>query len=105
MSKVNNDNIFKDRFSPEYKKTVEKVDGAKGDDRDTTGDSGTTTVPPVNSTNIIPTIQSPIGNITKDMVTEENKRINDQALNPQQLDNKQSGQRPYYRPSIPELHI
>lgn len=105
MSKVNNDNIFKDRFSPEYKKTVEKIDGAKGDDRDTTGDSGTTTVPPVNSNNIIPTIQSPIGNITKDMVTEENKRINDQALNPQQLDNKQSSQRPYYRPSIPELHI
>jgi len=108
MSKVNNDNIFKDRFSPEYKKTTEKVDNAKGDDRSTTGSTGTSTVPPVNNTDntvSIPEISSPIGNITKEMVATENKKINDQTLNPQQLDNKQSGKRPYYRPSIPELHI
>lgn len=108
MSKVNNDNIFKDRFSAEYKRTIEKVDNAKGDNRNTTGSTGTSTVPPVNNTDntvSIPEISSPIGNITKEMVATENKKINDQTLNPQQLDNKQSGKRPYYRPSIPELHI
>ena len=111
MSKVNNDNIFKDRFSAEYKRTIEKIDNAKGDDRSTTGSTGTSTVPPVNNTTntgntiIIPETPSPIGNITKEMVATENKNINEQSESPQQLDNKQSGKRPYYRPSIPELHI
>lgn len=64
MSKVNNDNRFKDRFSPEYKKPVKKRDGStRGDDRESTGDSGTTTVPSVD-TSALPTTEIPVGNIT-----------------------------------------
>lgn len=76
MSQVNNDNRFKDRFSPEYKKPVEKREGTvRGDDRrDTTGDSGTSTTPTVTSSEDLPTTELPVGNITAEMVNEENKK-------------------------------
>ncbi len=104
MSQVNNDNRFKDRFSPEYKKPVEKREGAvRGDDRTTTGDSGTSTTPTVTSSEGLPTVESPAGNITAEMVSEENKKANERVETPQRPSRDTSNQ--FYRPAIPELHI
>lgn len=104
MSKVNNDNRFKDRFSPEYKKPVEKREGTvRGDDRADTGDSGTSTTPTVTSSEGLPTTESPAGNITAEMVSEENKKANEKVETPQRPSRNNSNQ--FYRPAIPELHI
>lgn len=105
MSQVNNDNRFKDRFSPEYKKPVEKRDGAvRGDDRrDTTGDSGTSTTPTVASSEDLPTTELPVGNITAKMVNEENKKANERVETPQRPSRDTVNQ--FYRPAVPELHI
>lgn len=104
MSKVNNDNRFKDRFSPEYKKPVEKREGiVRGDDRTTTGDSGTSTTPTVTSSEGLPTTELPVGNITAEMVSEENKKANERVETPQRPSRDTSNQ--FYRPAIPELHI
>lgn len=105
MSQVNNDNRFKDRFSPEYKKPVEKREGTvRGDDRrDTTGDSGTSTTPTVTSSEYLPTTELPVGNITAEMVNEENKKANERVETPQRPSRDTSNQ--FYRPAIPELHI
>lgn len=104
MSKVNNDNRFKDRFSPEYKKPVEKREGTvRGDDRTTTGDSGTSTTPTVTSSEGLPTAELPTGNITAEMVKEENKKANEKVETPQRPSRDTSNQ--FYRPAIPELHI
>ena len=104
MSKVNNDNRFKDRFSPEYKKPVEKREGAvRGDDRADTGDSGTSTTPTVTSSEGLPTVELPVGNITAEMVSEENKKANGRVETPQRPSRDTSNQ--FYRPAIPELHV
>lgn len=105
MSQVNNDNRFKDRFSPEYKKPVEKREGTvRGDDRrDTTGDSGTSTTPTVASSEDLPTIELSVGNITAEMVNEENKKANERVETPQRPSRDTLNQ--FYRPAIPELHI
>lgn len=105
MSQVNNDNRFKDRFSPEYKKPVEKREGTvRGDDRrDTTGDSGTSTTPTVTSSEDLPTTELPVGNITVEMVNEENKKANERVETPQRPSRDTLNQ--FYRPTIPELHI
>lgn len=104
MSKVNNDNRFKDRFSKEYKKPVEKREGiVRGDDRTITGDSGTSTIPAVTSSEGLPTTESPVGNITAEMVSEENKKANERVETPQRPSRDTSNQ--FYRPAIPELHI
>lgn len=103
MSQVNNDNKFKDRFSPEYKKPVEKREGpVRGDNRSTTGDSGTPTLPTVKVSTSPTTGEGPTGNITKEEIIEENKKFNeeDTPQNPKKGEIKQ-----YYRPAIPELHI
>lgn len=105
MSQVNNDNRFKDRFSPEHKKPVEKREGiVRGDDRrDTTGDSGTSTTPTVASSEDLPTTELPVGNITAEMVNEENKKANERVETPQRPSRDTFNQ--FYRPAIPELHI
>lgn len=105
MSQVNNDNRFKDRFLPEYKKPVEKREGTvRGDDRrDTTGDSGTPTTPTVASSEDLPTTELPVGNITAEMVNEENKKANERVETPQRPSRDTLNQ--FYRPAIPELHI
>lgn len=104
MSKVNNDNRFKDRFSPEYKKPIEKREGTvRGDDRTATGDSGTSTTPAVTSSEDLPTTELPVGNITAEMVSEENKKTNERVETPQRPSRDTSNQ--FYRPAIPELHI
>lgn len=105
MSEVNNDQRFKARFPSEYLKPVERTDGTKGTtSKDTTGDSGTTTVPPVNA-GPVDTYEPPVGNITPQMVAEENKKANENAPTPQSLDKDTKGKGQYYRPTIPELHI
>lgn len=104
MSQVNNDNRFKDRFSPEYKKPVERREGTvKGDDRESTGDSGTSTTPAITGDKGLVTPEGPNGNITAEMVAEENKKANERVETPQKPTKDSLNQ--YYRPSIPELHI
>lgn len=105
MSQVNNDNRFKDRFSPEYRKPVEKREGTtRGDDRrDTTGDSRTSTVPTVTSSEDLPVTEIPVGNVTPEMVNEENKKANERVEAPQRPSRDRVNQ--FYRPAIPELHI
>lgn len=63
MNKVNNDQRFKARFPSEYLTPVEQIKGAKATSKDTTGDSGTSTVPPVNE-GPVDTYEPPVGNIT-----------------------------------------
>lgn len=105
MSEVNNDQRFKARFPSEYLKPVERTNGTRGTtERETTGDSGTPTVPPVNA-GPVDTYEPPVGNITPQMVAEENKKANENAPTPQSLDKDAKGKRQYYRPTIPELHI
>lgn len=104
MSQVNNDNKFKDRFSKEYKKPVEKREGiVRGDDRTTTGDSGTSTTPAVTSSEALSTVELPVGNVTAEMVSEENKKANERVEGPQRPSRDTTNQ--FYRPAIPELHI
>lgn len=107
MSEVNNDQRFKARFPSEYLKPVEKTEGTRGTvSKDTTGDSGTPTVPTVNGQDLpVDTYEPPVGNITPQMVAEENKKANENAPTPQSLDRDAKGKRQYYRPTIPELHI
>lgn len=105
MSEVNNDQRFKARFPSEYLKPVERTNGTRGTtERETTGDSGTSTVPPVNA-GPVDTYEPPVGNITPQMVAEENKKANENAPTPQSLDKDAKSKRQYYRPTIPELHI
>lgn len=105
MNEVNNDQKFKARFPSEYLKPVEKTNGTRGTtSKDVTGDSGTATVPPINN-GPVDTYEPPVGNITSQMVLEENKKVNANAPTPQSLDRSVKGKRQYYRPTIPELHI
>ena len=75
----------------------------KGDDRTATGDSGTSTTPTVTSSEGLPTTELPVGNITAEMVNEENKKANERVETPQRPSRDTSNQ--FYRPAIPELHI
>lgn len=106
MSKVNNDIKFKDRFSEAYREPVNEPVQGKGVDRDETGNSRTPTIPPVNTgptpTEAAPT---PVGNITANEVASENSDTNRRVETRRSLDQRQQGQRRYYRPAVPELHI
>ena len=107
MNQINNENRFKDRFSKEYRELRAKGNpNPASPEKDTTGDSGTSTIPPVNGEGLpVTTYEPPVGNVTATQVSDENKQSNERAETPQSLDDKQTGRRPYYRPSIPELHI
>lgn len=107
MNQINNENRFKNRFSQDYRTLREKgKPNPKAPIKDTTGDSGTSTIPPVNTDGLpVVTYEPPVGNVTATQVRDENKQTNDKVETPQSFDNKQKGRRPYYRPSIPELHI
>ena len=107
MNQINNENRFKDRFSKEYRELRAKGNpNPSAPEKDTTGDSGTSTVPPVNGEGLpVTTYEPPVGNVTATQVSDENKQTNERTETPQSLDGKQKGRRPYYRPSIPELHI
>lgn len=107
MNQINNENRFKDRFSQNYRTLREKgKPNPSAPTKDTTGDSGTSTIPPVSTEGLpIVTYEPPVGNVTATQVKDENKETNSGMETPQSLDNRQVGRRPYYRPSIPELHI
>lgn len=106
MSKVNNDIKFKNRFSEEYRKPVDEPVSDKGTDKDETGDSGTPTVPHVNpGAAPVEVPSAPVGNVTAEMVAAENSDANRRVETQRTLDQRQQGQRRYYRPAVPELHI
>lgn len=107
MNQVNNENRFKNRFSQDYRTLREKgKPNPSAPTKDTTGDSETSTIPSVDTGGFpVTTYEPPAGNITSTQVRDENKETNDRIETPQSLDSKQKGKRPYYRPSIPELHI
>lgn len=107
MNQINNENRFKNRFSQDYRTLREKgKPNSKAPTKDTTGDSGTSTIPPVSTEGLpVVTYEPPVGNVTATQVKDENKETNSRVETPQSLDSKQKSRRPYYRPSIPELHI
>lgn len=106
MSKVNNDIKFKNRFYEEYRKPVDEPVSDKGTDKDETGDSGTPTVPHVNpGAAPVEVPSAPVGNVTAEMVAAENSDANRRVETQRTLDQRQQGQRRYYRPAVPELHI
>lgn len=107
MNQINNENRFKNRFSQDYRTLREKgKPNPKAPTKDTTGDSGTSTIPPVSTEGLpVVTYEPPVGNVTATQVKDENKETNSRVETPQSLDSKQKSRRPYYRPSIPELHI
>lgn len=51
------------------------------------------------------TTSAPVGNISTEEVKEENKKLNDASEDPESYDSKNPGQKQYYRPAIPQLHI
>lgn len=107
MNKVNNDNKFKDRFSAEYK-TLEKKGKPvpNAPEKETTGDSGTTTIPAVDDSVEPPVTYTPaVGDISESQVLEENEELNEKIETPESEDNKQGERKLYYRPAIPQLHI
>lgn len=89
-----------DHFNFIFDKNPDKL---RGDDRTTTGDSGTSTTPTVTNSVDLPTTELPVGNITAEMVSEENKKANERVETPQRPSRDTSNQ--FYRPAIPELHI
>ena len=107
MNQINNENRFKNRFSQDYRTLREKgKPNPSAPTKDTTGDSGTSTIPPVSTGGLpVVTYEPPVGNVTATQVKDENKETNGRVETPQSLDSKQKSRRPYYRPSIPELHI
>lgn len=107
MNQINNENRFKNRFSQDYRTLREKgKPNPSAPTKDTTGDSGTSTIPPVSTEGLpVVTYEPPVGNVTSTQVRDENKETNNRTETPQSFDSKQKGRRPYYRPSIPELHI
>ena len=111
MNQINNENRFKNRFknrfSQDYRTLREKgKPNPSAPTNDTTGDSGTSTIPPVSTEGLpVVTYEPPVGNVTATQVKDENKETNSRVETPQSLDSKQKSRRPYYRPSIPELHI
>lgn len=107
MNQINNENRFKNRFSQDYRTLREKgKPNPSAPTKDTTGDSGTSTIPPVGTEGLpVVTYEPPVGNVTATQIKDENKETNSRVETPQSLDSKQKSRRPYYRPSIPELHI
>ena len=107
MNQINNENRFKNRFSQDYRTLREKgKPNPSAPTKDTTGDSGTSTIPPVSTEGLpVVTYEPPVGNVTATQVKDENKETNSRVETPQSLDSRQKSRRPYYRPSIPELHI
>ena len=107
MNQINNENRFKDRFSKEYRELrIKGKSNPSAPEKDTTGDSGTSTIPSVSTEGLpVVTYEPPVGNVTATQVKDENRETNSSVETPQSLDNNQRGRRPYYRPSIPELHI
>lgn len=104
MERANNSQLFKERFPSEYLTPVSNMKGAKYTTKDATGDSSTSTIP----TSIPATIdipEPPVGDITTEMVKEENDKANIAVETPQTIESGKKGKRQYYRPTIPELHI
>lgn len=107
MNQINNENRFKNRFSQDYRTLREKgKPNPSAPTKDTTGDSGTSTIPSVSTEGLpVTTYKPPVGNVTATQVKDENRETNNRMETPESFDSKQKGRRPYYRPSIPELHI
>lgn len=107
LNQVNNDEKFRDKFSRNYRVLREKGSpNPTAPVSDVTGSSETTTIPPVSPTSSIALSQnSSVGNITSSEVRDENKSLNDKVETTQSIDREYQGKRPYYRPSIPEIHI
>lgn len=107
MEKVNKDAKFKDRFSKPVPdpvtNPVETTDTeAKGEDRDTTGDSEVPTAGIVDTKDLPATGEEiAVGDITSQEVGEENKKANETT----ETSTRGGKNYKFYRPAIPELHI
>lgn len=108
MYEVNNNDTFKNRFSKSIAKPediIENMDPDKGISNETTGDSGTPTVPVVTPENTPRaekeiSSESAVGDTSHADIVRENANYN-KSNNPSRLE----GSNKYYRPAIPEIHI
>jgi hypothetical protein len=92
MERANNSQLFKERFPSEYLTPVSNMKGAKYATKDITGDSSTSTIP----TSIPATIdipEPPVGDITTEMVKEENDKANIAVETPQTIESGKKGKR------------
>lgn len=104
LVKTNKDNAFKDRFTKDYIELKQKGNpDNNAPTKDTTGDSGTSTITPIKPNIPYPkTDKKPqeISTASLNDVVEENKQLNT-AADAQELPSNGK----YYKPSIPEIHI
>ena len=105
MNQINNENRFKNRFSQDYRTLREKgKPSPSAPTKDTTGDSGTSTIPSVSTESLpVVTYEPPVGDVTATQVKDENRETNSSIETPQRPSRGTSNQ--FYRPAIPELHI
>ena len=105
MNQINNENRFKNRFSQDYRTLREKgKPNPSAPTKDTTGDSGTSTIPSVSTESLpVVTYEPPVGDVTATQVKDENRETNSSIETPQRPSRGTSNQ--FYRPAIPELHI
>ena len=108
MEAANKSKKFKDRFSKvvevEKKETEEKSEEPKEPERkETTGSGKVSTVPTVTVSTTSKKPVTPIGDITTEDLTNENNETNESQ--PNLTDDSKKGNKQYYRPVIPELHI
>ena len=105
MNQINNENRFKNRFSQDYRTLREKgKPNSSAPTKDTTGDSGTSTIPSVSTESLpVVTYEPPVGDVTATQVKDENRETNSSIEAPQRPSRGTSNQ--FYRPAIPELHI
>ena len=99
MSKVNNDNEFKDKFSNAYKRPIGPKNGQ--DEKPTSAEDKQGDKKKEQPTPQVP-LNTAVGNINSEQLAQENASTNS-SVDKEQQETKKSNK--YYRPAIPELHI
>lgn len=94
MDKINSDNNFRSKFS----KTHVSLNNEKQENINKDKESFKPEEPKV-------VIELPVGNINNTDIIYENNQTNNNTTESQSLDVKYGNNRPYYRPTIPEIHI
>lgn len=102
MNKANESEAFKDRFSKPIG-TTEEVSNTATSERETTGDSNVPVTETVKTSTPVSTVEKPVGDITSEQTSDENKQANERIEDNRLSSNK--GARQYYKPAISELHI
>lgn len=111
MHKVNNGTKYKNRFTAEYKVLRSKGNpNPKSPNKDITGDSGTPTIPSTGNNLFTDSFHTTIPeafivakNHNFSSIQDENNQLSQHSDS--KLPKSSGGNKKYYRPAIPELHI